>query len=183
MKLIVGLGNPGDKYKDTWHNAGFLVLDEYLKQYNSGKFLGRANFKMSQFKAEIVEMKLGEEKIVLAKPLIFMNNSGDAVQKLANFFHIKPEDIMIIHDDIDIELGKIKIAFDSSSAGHNGIKSIIARLGTQKFNRIRVGIKSEKQGQIPTEKYVLQKIDKDGKMLLDKAITEAIKSLETNDWL
>ena len=107
-----------------------------------------------------------------------MNNSGDAIQAIANFYKIIPENITVAHDDIDIELGKVKPAFDSSSAGHNGIKSTINKLGTQKFHRLRIGIKSDKQGQTPTEKYVLQKIDKADKIVLEESITEGIKTLQ-----
>ncbi|OGY46802.1 MAG: aminoacyl-tRNA hydrolase [Candidatus Buchananbacteria bacterium RIFCSPHIGHO2_02_FULL_38_8] len=155
MKLIVGLGNPGKKNQDTWHNAGFLALDEFKKNKDW------PDFKISKkFKAEISEGSEIEEKIVLAKPQTFMNNSGESVKALVKFYKIEPKDIWIIHDDIDLPLGKIRVSQNSSAAGHKGVQSIIDQLGTQEFIRFRIGIQPESRGQLPTEDYVLQKIDK-----------------------
>ena len=173
MKLIVGLGNPDKKYEHTWHNAGFLALDQ-IQNKEFTKF--KVN---SKFKAEIAEGQIGQEKIILAKPQTFMNDSGMTVALLVNYYDINMgQELMVIHDDNDIELGKIKPAFDSSSAGHRGVQSIIDQLGSQKFNRLRIGIKSEKQGQISTDIYVLQKIDKQSKVAVDQVIKKTAKAVE-----
>lgn len=138
MKLIIGLGNPGKKYEDTRHNTGFMVIDE-LVQSKGTKFKVE-----SKFKAEILETEYNSEKIIFAKPQTYMNNSGMGISLLANFYKIKSEDIWIIHDDIDLLLGSIKIRFGGASAGHKGVDSIINSLGTDKFWRFRIGIASKR---------------------------------------
>ncbi len=168
MKLIIGLGNPGKKYQQTWHNVGFLALDEIQKSKGFLKFKNN-----KKIKAEIVESNLPEEKIILAKPQTFMNNSGQTVKTLAKFYKVKPTEVWIIHDDIDLPLGEIRISQNASSGGHKGVQSIINEIGTQQFVRFRIGIKSEKQGQTPTENYVLQKINKTDNII----ITESIKKV------
>lgn len=135
MKLIIGLGNPGNQYAKTRHNAGFIILDELQKEKNFPEF--QLNKK---FVAEISETTMAGEKIIFAKPQTFMNNSGQSVQKIMTFYKIKNEDLTIIHDDLDINLGAFKISTDSSAAGHNGISSIFETLGTQQIRRIRIGI-------------------------------------------
>lgn len=129
LKLIVGLGNPGKEYQTTYHNIGFIFLDLLEKKYPDLKYL---------------------------KPENYMNNSGQEVAKTANYFKISPENILVVHDDLDIPLGEYRLQFDKSSAGHNGIKSIIESLQTQAFWRLRIGI--GKPQNIPPESYVLQKI-------------------------
>jgi PTH1 family peptidyl-tRNA hydrolase len=140
MKLIVGLGNPGKKYAKTRHNAGFLALDALraaLAEY------GPNGWELSKkFNAEISGCAVGAEKIVLAKPMTFMNDSGIAVQLIAHFYKIAPRDIIVVHDDKDIPLGEIKIQTNRGSAGHNGVQSIIDHLGTEDFQRVRIGVKS-----------------------------------------
>lgn len=146
MKLIIGLGNPGTKYEKTRHNFGFMAVD-FLREK-----LGAADFKLNKrCNAEIV--KIGE--IILAKPQTFMNNSGEATTKLLSFFKIKPDDLSVIHDDLDLDFGKIKTGMGRGSAGHNGVKSVIDRLGTNNFNRIRLGVGRPPE-HIPPEDYVLQ---------------------------
>lgn len=131
MKLIIGLGNPGKKYVNTHHNLGFMALD-FLREKS-----GAPKFKMNKkCNAEISK----NDNIIFAKPQTFMNNSGESVSKLLSFFKIAPEDISVIHDDLDLEFGKVKIGAGHGAAGHNGVKSIIGHLGTQDFNRIRLGI-------------------------------------------
>ena len=154
MKLIIGLGNPGEKYKNNRHNAGFIILDELQKNW------GFTDFEFSKkFEAEISEGNLEGEKIVLAKPQTFMNNSGEAVQKIINFYKLTPEDILVIHDDLDINLEEFRIATDSRAAGHNGVQDIIEKIGTQNFKRIRIGIEGEEKRKtrtIPGDVFVLQ---------------------------
>lgn len=136
MKLIIGLGNPGKQYIKTRHNIGFVVLDELLK-----KIADKEKWELSKkFNAEIAQPIYNNNKVILAKPMTFMNESGQAVQMIMHFYKIPVEDLIVIHDDKDIKLGEIKIQTDRSSAGHNGVQSIIDRLGAQNFTRIRIGV-------------------------------------------
>jgi PTH1 family peptidyl-tRNA hydrolase len=149
MKLIIGLGNPGEKYQKTRHNIGFILLDLLAEEMN-------INFELnSNLNAEIAEFKQGTEKILLCKPQTFMNNSGQAVSKIINYYKIDLKDILVIQDEIDLPFGKIKFATNSSSAGHKGIQSIVDHLGTQEFQRLRFGINHE-TNPLPTEIFVLK---------------------------
>lgn len=133
MKLIFGLGNPGAKYQATKHNIGFMVVDQLAKK------LG-LTFNQSKFKSLYAEGRLGNEKIVLVKPQTFMNLSGESVQPWIDFYKLTKEDVLIIYDDMDLEVGKIRLRLKGGSGGHNGMKSIIQHLGGPEFNRVRVGI-------------------------------------------
>lgn len=146
MKLIIGLGNPGKEYENTRHNFGFMALD-FLREK-----LGATDFKLNKrCNAEVI--KTGE--MILAKPQTFMNNSGEAATKLLSFFKLSADDLTVIHDDLDLDFGKIKAGMGRGSAGHNGVKSIIDRLATNNFNRIRLGIGRPPE-HIPPEDFVLQ---------------------------
>ncbi|HYM64953.1 MAG TPA: aminoacyl-tRNA hydrolase [Candidatus Sulfotelmatobacter sp.] len=142
MKLIIGLGNPGEKHDKTRHNLGFMVLDALFKDYATPK----DSFKEEKkFQSEIAEVtwqcKNGKtEKVILAKPTTFMNGSGNAVRLISGFYKINPEDVWVIHDEIDLPLGAMKIRFGGSSAGHKGVESIMASLKSEKFWRFRMGI-------------------------------------------
>ncbi len=149
MKLIVGLGNPGKEYENTRHNVGFYILDHFLD----------TNDWKEKFKALYHEERINGEKVLFIKPLTFMNLSGDAVVQFVNYYDIEIDDILVIHDDMDIDFGKYKIKKDSSDGGHNGIKSIISRLGTQNFARLKVGLSHDKS--MDTKDYVLGKFSKD----------------------
>ena len=135
MKLIVGLGNPGKEYKETKHNAGFMAVDLFIDNNNLGKFTEN-----KKLKSEILKSR----EIIVAKPTTFMNLSGDAVSLIKQYYKIDIKDIIIIYDDLDIEMGEVKSGIFKSSAGHNGIKSIIEKLGGSEFMRIRIGIKMMK---------------------------------------
>jgi len=177
MRIIVGLGNPGEQYAKTRHNVGFMALD---------LLLGDIKWPESKkFKALIYEQK-GDLYI---KPQSFMNESGKIVQALMSYYGLLPKtiglfrkkdsdlsgELIVIHDDIDIELGKYKIATDSSSGGHNGLKSIINHLHTQKFKRIRIGVKNDLlRTKIPAEKFVLQNFQAEEKTIIEKTIKEAL---------
>jgi PTH1 family peptidyl-tRNA hydrolase len=143
MKLIVGLGNPGPKYESTRHNVGFMTIDHLLKDLEP---VNKSNFsREDKLKSEIYSYeykpKTGPlEKVILAKPLTYMNNSGMAVSLIAKYYKIKPEDIWIINDELDLPLGTMKIRFGGSGAGHHGLDSILSSLGTDKFWRFRMGI-------------------------------------------
>ena len=143
MKLIVGLGNPGKKYENTRHNIGFFILDSYLKE---------VNWKDDK-NAFIYKTKIFNEDVIFIKPTTFMNLSGVAVSYYKNFYKISLNDILIIHDDMDLEIGSIRLKKDSSSGGHNGIKSIIKELKTDGFARLKIGIGKNKK--MATDKYVL----------------------------
>ena len=142
MKLIFGLGNPGEKYERTRHNIGFVILDMIAKK-------SEVSFKLDQARqAEIAEV----EENKLAKPQTFMNNSGVAVSATKNFYKVENENIIVVHDEVDLEFGKVRIQYGGSSAGHKGIQSIINSIG-EDFWRIRVGV--GKDGVIATEDWVL----------------------------
>ncbi len=139
IKLIVGLGNPGTKYEKNRHNVGFILLEKLRQEKDFGEFEMK-----EKFQAEICEKMENSQKIILAKPQTFMNNSGQSVRKILDFYKIPLENLTVIHDDLDLEIGNFKISTDSRAAGHNGIQSIIDRVGSQKFTRIRIGV--EKKG-------------------------------------
>jgi len=137
MKLIVGLGNPGEKYENTRHNLGFLVMDHYLKHLGTSKVDWDHSAKL---KSDISTFTVAEEKVLLAKPQTYMNNSGLAVQLLKDFYKIEDEDIWIVYDELDLPVGSIKIRFGGAAAGHHGVESVMEAIGTDKFWRFRLGI-------------------------------------------
>jgi len=137
MKLIIGLGNPDEKYSGTRHNIGFDILDKIQKNWDFPEFSLE-----NKFKAEISK----KENVILVKPQTFMNLSGEATQEILNFYKLTSEDIIVIHDDLDIMIGEYKIATDSRSAGHNGVQNIMDKIGTQKITRLRIGVGEEKDG-------------------------------------
>lgn len=149
MKAIVGLGNIGKEYERTRHNVGFLALDKIANYYNFDNFTLE-----EKFEAELSKGEIADEKIILIKPQTYMNASGRAVQKVMSFYKIEPADLIVIHDELDLELGNFKLGFGRSSAGHKGVQSIIDALSTKDFTRIRIGI-CPKDQNIPIEKFVL----------------------------
>ena len=150
MTIIVGLGNPGKKYEKTRHNVGFWVIDELAKQKT--------------------------RKFIIAKPQTFMNNSGKAVKAMLDFYKAKPENLWVIHDDIDLLLGEFKISKGQGSAGHKGVQSIIKELSSKDFTRLRVGIQPRFQQGKPrnVERFVLQKFDKKEEMIIKQAIKKSL---------
>lgn len=180
MKIILGLGNPGKKYEKTRHNIGWMALDAFLEKCHGGiscETAPDAWREQKKFGSLTVEIKIHDEKLVLAKPLTFMNGSGRAAKKLVDFYKINTADLWVIHDDLDIVPGKIKISFGASSAGHKGVSSIIESLGTNEFLRFRLGIgRSE---TIPSESYVLQPFGKQEKNLAKDAIKKTNEALLT----
>lgn len=147
MKLIVGLGNPGNKYKKTRHNIGFMILDNYALNE-------KLSFKQNQ-KSEIL---IGD-KFILLKPLTYMNVSGTEVKRIADYYKIVPENILVIHDDKDMIFGDFKLKIDSGAGGHNGIKSLINELKTQKFSRLKIGINNN--SNMDTADFVLSNFSND----------------------
>ncbi len=173
MKLIIGLGNPGEEYKKTRHNAGFLTVDALALKLQATSYKLQANFN-----AEVSEGIIDNKKIILAKPQTFMNNSGQAVRAILDYYKIKPEDIVVIHDDLDILLGEYKISKNKNSGGHKGVQSIIDYLGTKDFTRIRIGIMTENK-KTPTEKFVLERFSKDEMKIIKGVIEEIINNIST----
>ena len=135
--MIVGLGNPGEKYEHTRHNLGFLVIDHLLKDLGTSDVAWNHVLKL---KSDIAIFTVGKEKVLLVKPQTFMNNSGMAVQLIKDFYKIEPEDIWIVYDELDLPLGSIKIRLGGAAAGHHGVESIMEVIGTDKFWRFRLGI-------------------------------------------
>lgn len=153
MKLIVGLGNFEDKYLFTRHNAGFMMVDFFVMFNNQ-------SFKQDKkLKSMLAKFKFNGEDVVLIKPLTYMNLSGEAVSAVMNFYKIEVKDVLVIYDDISLDLGRVRFRPSGSDGGHNGIKSIIQHLGTNKFDRLKIGIGP--QPNIPSEAYVLQNFSKD----------------------
>lgn len=152
MKLLVGLGNYPAKYNQTRHNLGFLTVEYIAKKYECEPFKDD-----KKFFGQVTQGQVGKEKVVLLKPATYMNLSGKSVQAVAHFYKIKPENIVLFFDDADLEFGTVRFRNDSSAGGHNGVKSVIEVLGTNKFPRIKMGIATEEKKKMPTEAFVLQK--------------------------
>lgn len=151
MKLVVGLGNKGREYENTRHNMGFMLVDRYLQYKNiTDKF-------KEKFNAIYIETTINNEKVIFIKPMTYMNNSGIAVRAFIDFYKLNIEDILVISDDLDLDLGKFRLRRNGSSGGHNGLKSIISQLGTDDFKRLRIGISNDKDDVI---NYVLSKFSK-----------------------
>lgn len=170
MKLIVGLGNPGDKYIGTRHNLGFEVVDSIAKKINVKLNLDGFGgiFYMNQ-------------DFILAKPQTYMNRSGDFVQKIANYYKIKPENILIIYDDLDTELGKVKLKIAGSSGGHRGMQSIIDNMNSQEINRIKIGIgRPSKNKKIDISTYVLSNFDPHEVEIIAVVINKAVDAITSS---
>jgi peptidyl-tRNA hydrolase, PTH1 family len=172
MKLIVGLGNPGKEYNCTRHNLGFEAIDALASKY------GVTFAANKKFNADTAETFINGEKIILAKPVTFMNKSGLSVQAIMAYFNITTDRIWVIHDDIDLELGTVRVRATGSSAGHKGIQSIMDNIGTQEFPRFRMGIKSAHCDYLSTEEVVLQPFAKDEEKLMQSSITKVVTEIE-----
>lgn len=168
LLLIVGLGNPGKKYAATRHNVGFWALDFLADKWGLNKFKSQ-----KKLKALTTEGWLENKKIVLAKPETFMNNSGETVGALKNFYKTESEKIIAVYDELDLPFGKIRVRADGSSAGHNGIKSIIAQLGTDKFKRVRIGTRNQLADKTEAADFVLGKFSEEELIALKKNILPA----------
>ena len=166
MYLVVGLGNPGKQYEATRHNMGFDTVDRLVEDYN----VPQGGVK---FNAMYGKTMIGGEKVILMKPLSFMNLSGGPVREMANYFKIDPEsELIVIYDDIDLEPGQLRIRKQGSAGGHNGIKNIILHLGTQVFPRVRVGVGEKPEGYDLAD-YVLGHFQGDEKKLMEEAYDRA----------
>lgn len=176
MKLIVGLGNPGKKYNKTRHNIGFMVVDFLHEKLQKNNISGWELSK--KFNAQICGCTINNQKIILAKPMTYMNSSGQAVQLIAHYYKISSSDIIVVHDDKDIKLGEIKIQKDRGHAGHNGVRSIIEHIGNQNFTRIRIGIASDKKNKMDNiAKFVLKKFSLWEKKTLEEVIDKSVNEI------
>ena len=168
MKLIVGLGNPGKKYENTRHNTGFAVIDRTLAKLN-------VELDKNKFNADYTMINRNGEKIYILKPLTYMNLSGEAVAPFMKYFGIEPEDLVVVHDDLDLPVGKIRLRQSGSCGGQNGMRNIIDLLGDSNIKRIRVGI--GKDPLIPVVDYVLGKTKKEDLEVYNQAIDKASDAL------
>lgn len=174
MKLIVGLGNPTKEYDGTRHNIGFMAIDALAREYNIAVDTLR-------HKALIGKGMIEGQKVILAKPVTYMNLSGEAVRAIADYYKILPEDIVIIFDDTTLDVGRIRIRKKGSAGGHNGIKNIIAHLGTTEFPRIKIGIGAKRPGQDLAD-YVLARFPKEEKEALRQVLEDVKKAVALMVW-
>ncbi len=170
MKLIVGLGNYEEKYFNTFHNLGFMCIDRTAKMLN-------VEFNKTKCRALIAETRVGSEKVILAKPLTFMNLSGESVRELINFYKIDKKDIIVAYDDYDLNKGSVRIRESGSAGTHNGMRNIVENLAFTGFPRVRIGFKPDGDSQIPLINYVLSNISKQDSEILDGALELGAKAL------
>jgi len=170
MKWIVGLGNPGSNYAKTRHNIGFMALDRLASRHN-------ISITQNKCKALIGEGNIGGVKTVLIKPMTYMNLSGESVRAYMDFYKVNLEDLIVVYDDMDTEIGKVRLRYQGSAGGHNGIKSIIQHTGTQQFNRVRMGISRPDPGHAIVD-YVLSTFMKKEKEALEQTIEQTCDALE-----
>ncbi len=179
VKMIVGLGNPGSKYEKTKHNIGFMAIDNIVKNLDV-TFTDDKNFK-----AQIGSTFINHEKVYFVKPTTFMNNSGIAVKALLTYYNIDMTDLIVIYDDLDMEVSKLRLRSKGSAGGHNGIKSIIAHIGTQEFNRIKVGIGRPLKGMTVINHVMGQFNTEDNiaiSLTLDRVVNAVKFYLQENDF-
>ncbi len=167
VQLIVGLGNPGKKYLKTRHNAGFWFLDKLLSDFRYDK----------KFNADISETLIGGHKVYLLKPLTFMNVSGDAVQKVLQFYKIAPENMLVAHDELDFPAGQCRLKKGGGHGGHNGLRDIIAKTGSRDFLRLRIGIDHPGDAKQVAD-YVLKQPSKTDRLAIDQALTDAERAID-----
>lgn len=167
--MIVGLGNPGDKYKDTRHNAGFLVIEK-LAAYHSIKIKEESRLYSSG------KGKISGEDVMLAMPVTYMNRSGDGVRELMRYYKLLPSDLILVYDDLDLGAGEIRIKTQGGSGGHNGCASVIAVIGTEDFIRIRVGI-GRPEGRVDVVGYVLSRFSRAEVPLIETAVENAVDAV------
>ena len=169
--LIVGLGNPGDKYENTRHNVGFMVADELGE---------RGNFPIQRlkFKALTNTAAIGGQGALVMKPVTYMNLSGEAVGEAAKFYKLPADHVLVISDDVDLPLGKLRIRTGGSAGGHNGLKSIIQHLGTDQFPRLKVGVGGTPHPDYDMADWVMSKLQGEDKKVIDEAVKRAAEAVE-----
>ncbi|EMY5508905.1 aminoacyl-tRNA hydrolase [Bacillus wiedmannii] len=173
MKLIVGLGNPGREYELTRHNIGFMAIDELAKRWN-------ISLNEQKFKGIFGAGFVNGEKVILLKPLTYMNLSGESIRPIMDYYKIDVEDFVVLYDDLDIPVGKLRLRMKGSAGGHNGVKSTISHLGTQEFQRIRMGIDRPKNGMKVVD-YVLGRFTSEEIPDVSHSIEKAADACE--EWL
>ncbi|WP_010632672.1 aminoacyl-tRNA hydrolase [Sporolactobacillus vineae] len=167
MKMIVGLGNPGSEYAHTRHNMGFEVVDRLAEKY-------QIRLDHSKFKALFGKGTIDGNAVILVKPLTYMNASGEAVGPLLHFFKLVPDDdLLVIHDDMDLNMGRLRLRHKGSSGGHNGIKSLILHLGTENFARIKVGVGHPERTQQAVVNYVLSRFNREEQAIMEDTFERA----------
>ena len=171
MKAIIGLGNPGMKYAGTRHNIGFDAVTAIADKYN-------LSINNKKFKGVYADGHIAGEKVLLVQPQTFMNLSGECVREVADFYKLNPDEIIIICDDINLDVGRLRIRKKGSAGGHNGLKNIIAHLGTEEFPRIRVGVGEKTEGWDLAD-YVLARFDKDFEPVIREALANVVGAVET----
>ena len=169
MKIIVGLGNPGIPYRMTRHNIGFQIIDRLAK-------INHIPIRTKRFKSLYGTGWIESQQVILAKPMTFMNHSGEAVKKVADFFHLGMEDLIVVHDDLDLAFGRLRFKRRGGDGGHQGIRSIIERMGGNSFLRLKVGIGRPPQGMDPAE-YVLETFDKAEQSCLNQILSHSAESI------
>lgn len=169
MHLLVGLGNPGGAYEETRHNVGFMLLEAVRRQYELPGWTGK-------FKGLVSKGKISGLDVVLLLPQTFMNLSGQSVQPAAAFYKIAPKDILVVHDELDLALGQLRWKIGGGDAGHNGLKSITASLGTPEYQRLRFGI-DRPMHKAQVSDYVLHKFGVEERELVDKRIGQIVEAL------
>ena len=169
--LVVGLGNPGEKYENTRHNAGFLVADELGER-------GRFPIQRLKFKALTNAAAIGGQGALVMKPATYMNLSGEAVGEEARFYKVAPNHVLVISDDVDLPLGKLRIRTGGSAGGHNGLKSVIQHLGTDQFPRLKVGVGGKPHPDYDMADWVLGKLQGEDKKVMDEAVKRAAEAVE-----
>ena len=169
--LVVGLGNPGDKYENTRHNVGFLTVDQIAEQL-------RVPVQKLKYRALTNTVELGGQKVLLMKPVTYMNLSGEAVGEAARFYKIPPEHVLVISDDVSLPLGRLRVRKGGSAGGHNGLKSIIQHLGTDQFPRIRVGVGEKPHPDYDLADWVLGRPQGEDRKAIDEAVKRAADAVE-----
>ncbi len=172
MKLVVGLGNPGSEYRETRHNVGFLVIDELTNRWRV------SDEWREKFEALQIKTTMGDEPVIVAKPLTFMNLSGQAIAGLAGFYKIDPPDVFVVTDDVALPLGRLRARREGGAGGHNGLKSVIQHLGTQAFPRMRVGV-GRGDGRRDLADHVLGRFEADERDIVSAAVLRAADATET----
>ncbi|XJS10311.1 aminoacyl-tRNA hydrolase [Aerococcaceae bacterium WGS1372] len=173
MKLVIGLGNPGNKYKGSRHNVGFEVIDELLRRH-------QLSMTDQKFRSDFTVWHRSGEKTLLMKPFTYMNLSGEALVPMMSYYGIDLDDVLVIHDDLDLDPGRIRLRAKGSSGGQNGVKSIIELLGTKEFKRIKVGI-GRPQGGWKVVDHVLSPFTAEDRIATDEAVNRAVDAVEA--WL
>lgn len=170
MKIVFGLGNPGIRYRKTRHNIGFQIVDRLAEKYH-------IRISSKRFKSLYGKGKINEEEVILAKPMTYMNRSGESVREALDFFHLSPEDLIIVHDDLDLPFGRLRFKQKGGDGGHQGVRSIIESLNQNNFLRLKVGIGRPPEKVDPSE-YVLSPFDQIEQSKLGEVISRVAESIE-----